>query len=489
MKTLEQIYFEGLLDIDQTDKELTAEIRTEWLKQNGTGQFKVMALKDGTMKVWGKVIIKTTDDSLPPLKISYLEGNIYIEKCPNLTNLKSLFASEYSKCKGSVNITACPKLDSLEGLPAFIDDWIRITDCKSFKSLETLPKSAEGVSIIKCGKRFTKSQIEQKCNTIHVLCSAETDEELITEMVNEAVMDPNIARFWKQVQKDKPGFKLQDITSQNVELDQIAPSDCTTYNTYTTDDKKLATALRSLVSTREGFVLAEDDKHDFIYALSIRWGARYVYLMYPKDPAKRPGGFYYWGTNPNEESATGFINWVTKYARELNIHWLHFYRLDVDSFNARAKKRNDRHSSRIGMVDMSDEGLKEFAKEQKERYRKAVAQLKSLKQSEKYLAVANKVEAIMNRFNKVITKMIKDPAWAKANDWKISHVFDAIRQGYNSSSRSQRYGVLYSFKNWAQAIVKDMSGESSTWDKPDGYKKQLDDALAWADKELSAIGL
>ena len=68
---------EGLLD-DNIFNDIDNEVVGDWLKKNASGQYKSMSLKDGTLKVWGTLIIKKAD-TIPPLRISFLEGNLYIE--------------------------------------------------------------------------------------------------------------------------------------------------------------------------------------------------------------------------------------------------------------------------------------------------------------------------------------------------------------------------------------------------------------------------
>lgn len=61
-----------------------------------------MQLKDGTLKVWGTMIIKGTA-TIPAIRISFLEGVLYIEDC-QITSLDGLFNPGYSNRIKAISI-------------------------------------------------------------------------------------------------------------------------------------------------------------------------------------------------------------------------------------------------------------------------------------------------------------------------------------------------------------------------------------------------
>lgn len=481
MKTIYDTLQEGLLD-DNFDQELDQKMIADWLKENCKGAFKTMTLKSGELKVWGKLVI-STKNNIPNLNISFLDGDLYIENCPDITDLNGIFNDTgYATVKGSIYITNCPKLISVAALPDFINGWLKITDCKSFRDIDHLPKFVEGLSIIKCAKRFKKEQLASKVNTVSINCSAEDEIANITE----AVRDPNLARMWEQVQnrhlnKDMAVSMEKMLNRWNI--NKITPSDCKTISVDQKNFNKCKSELRSFIKY-SGFVLAEDWDGEFKYVVTSYWGNKQVWWLMNE----KPEGFYWWRNPQGYQGVNDFLNWVADYAIKYNIQYLHFYNVASEKDDEQRAQQSERRRAKDGAIAMYDKyQLETMLRNQKERYKKAVQQIRAARASDKYLKTAEKVEAIMQRFNKLITKMVKDPKWADSCSYKLDYAIEAIRKGYVQNSSSQQYGVIYAFQNWASAVVKASIGDSSY--SPDRYLKTLEEAIERADNRLSAIGL
>ena len=131
--------------------------------------------------------------------------------------------------------------------------------------------------------------------------------------------------------------------------------------------------------------------------------------------------------------------------------------------------------------------MRQILKDQRKRYARIVKSLKEARKSEQYKAITDKVDKIMARFGKFMNKVIADPSWASANSWRFSGIFNSIRQGYVRGASSQKYGVIYAFQQWSDAVVRALSQSEYTYGTTN--TDELEAAIAWADKELTGAGL
>ena len=210
---------EGLLD-DNIFNDIDSEVVGDWLKKHASGQYKTMQLKDGTLKVWGILIIKKAD-TIPPLRISFLEGNLYIENT-QIETLNGIFNPGYAnKIRGNISITGCPKLYDISALPVMLDGDVSISDCKSLRSLDGVRCLAGEVNIMRCGKRFSKTAVQKAFpSSVTIYCSKEDELPNITE----SFQDPILIRLYDQLRNTKMKYRLSDMFGSHLQIDKIAPS-------------------------------------------------------------------------------------------------------------------------------------------------------------------------------------------------------------------------------------------------------------------------
>ena len=468
--------YEGLLD-DNIFNDIDRTIATEWLKANVKSEYKVKQLKTGELKVWGKLVIKDVDE-IGWLNIRLLEGDLYIENC-GIIDLNRIF-SEYARVTGSIHITGCKKLADISGLPEFIDGDVTITNCPTLKELAGVNCLAGEVSIMKCGKRFKDSVVRNAFPAaVKVFCSEEDYEANINEaFVNEAFQDPVLIRLYDQLRNNKKKFDLSYMFGGYTRLDQITPSQRTTFK-YD-EEKEMLKAARKILANKNrdmGFIATEDYDGNFRTFFN---NQQDVYWL-------QKGGFPgSWNDSDFERigNVTALLDMLKPgHKRFADIKYVHIWSIGADRWEIQTKRRKDRE----GMIDVRDpDQMRRFLQDQRDRYKKAVNAIKAARGSDKYKAVLAKVESIMARFSKFMNKMIMDPSWAASVGYKADFVFDAIRKGYERGMTYQEYGVIYAFQNWSKTIVRHLSSDATNGKIDD---TELLKAIARADKRLSDVGL
>lgn len=465
---------ESLLD-DNIFNDIDNAMINGWLEKHTTGKFKVMGLKNGTYKINGNITINKADN-IPPLNISSLNGSLYIENS-NIENLNGLFA-EMAKVKGDINITGCPKLNNIAGLPWNVDGDVNITNCPSLKSLDGVKCLAGGVSIMRCGKRFSKSAVESAFKAaIKIYCS---EEELIAN-ITESFQDPILIRLYDQLRNTKQKFDIKRMIGFNFQLDKISPSMRQTFEiTKNTDAIKAARKIVANTNRSNGFIATESYEGEFIDLYNSDQDVYHLNKFVEKP----------WNKNHvHLGNVNDILDRLKTGARSMsNIKYIHVWMLpgDITSWQLQSARSN----ARFGSIDPNDkEQMKELKRAQLDKYKRAVAALKAERGSEKYRQITAKVEALMNRFTKFMNKLIADPKWASNIGYKANGVFDAFRKGYDRNVNTQKYGLIYAFQAWSSHIVKTISQSGYVYGDGTGEAKQLQDAMDWADKELTNIGM
>lgn len=462
--------YEGLLD-DNIFNDVDNAIVSDWLKANCKGKYKTMQLKDGTLKVWGTMIIKGAV-TIPTIRISFLEGALYIEDC-QIVSLDGVFNPGYSnKIKGDINITGCPKLHDISALPATLDGDISITDCKSLRSLDGVHCLAGEVSIMRCGKRFSKATVQKAFPaSVTIYCSEEDKAPNITE----SFQDPVLIRLYDQLRNTKQKFNLNDFFGSHLQLDKVTPSMRETFK-MPEDEAKMKKAVNTIIvrGGADGFFATEDFDGNFINFYNSN-GVCYDLL---------PDENKYWRKLGIGLSVSDIRSNLSKDSYAMtNIKYVHVWK-PVDVRNGQIQQ--DRSKAQRGMVTNDKGYLKKLLYDQRNRYKVAVAKIKATRKSDVYKNKVAEVDKIMERFSKFVNKLIADNSWASSIGYKASLVFDSIRQGYTPNSKFQRHGVIYAFQAWSNNVVKTLAGKADTWTKIDS--SDLDKAIAWADRELSGVG-
>ena len=83
--------YESLLDdFEEISKSQDKEIISKWCEENLSGKYNAVILKNNSIKLRGDVLIKNYKESTFPYPISTMNGNLAIEKCPNITSLDGI---------------------------------------------------------------------------------------------------------------------------------------------------------------------------------------------------------------------------------------------------------------------------------------------------------------------------------------------------------------------------------------------------------------
>lgn len=440
MKPLNQYINESILD-DEDDliRDFDKHLAKNWVEDNCTGTYKVIYLKDGTLKLSsGKLIIKGyKEDSFPPyINFSAINGDIVIEKCPNIYSIEGLIKDpEFMTMKGSLSIGNCPKFNTLKGFPHILDGSMTLVGNQSLKSLEDAPEMVFGnVTMMKNGKKFKEEAISRYIKySRRIDCSLE-DESILESLVNEALNEPHLLKLAK-VLREKEGSFADNINKWmgNIAYDEIDASNVDIYNTA---DKTQKT--RGLSAVRN---LCADKYTGMIIGVT--------------------NGEYKCVLLPNKR-----ILYINKYI-SLKQHQttdivLYFEMCDeivvinIPNDLSTTSKIRDRHISRQGMIKPGDEHqYREIARENLKRYKEIIAKNKASK-DKTYEKISAMVEKTLQRYVKATMQLHKNPDKYADSIFILSALNDAIsgRQQYSAGKISGSDGIMVYYEHFNEAYAK-----------------------------------
>lgn len=384
MRTL----YESLLD-DFEDLEVSQdkEMVKQWCADNLKGKYKVTITKDNYIKLRGDVLIKDYKDDAFPYRISLMDGNLSIEKCPNITSLEGLFI-DFLSVNGNLSINNCEKLTSIIGSPLTVKGSLSITGNKSLKSLEGAPELVFGnIYIMKNGKKFSFDKLAEKYNLAgRIVCSLEDDEEDVVneDVVNEALYEPHLLEIADQLKKSKinPAILFSHF---DIEWDLIDSSNVQEFNRI---DAKAKTKIRNTIARRDdirGIILLRNER-----------ARKYTSIISDKKEILdlNNGKVYSFGsfmrTWVGMSTTELMMNYVDYADSAIIINWTNAELL------SRNRKQADRRKSREGMIHNTPEYYEELARENIARYRKIVEQNKAARKAGDFDAIDKDVETIVS---------------------------------------------------------------------------------------------
>lgn len=218
---------EGLLgDVSKGTSQKAFDIATaqEWLAQSARGEYEIKPYKDG-ISIKGTVIIKKSEYSGIPIRISAFNGTLALEACNNLTaqSLSDMFALGFKGDKMDLIITDCLKIDSLDWIPPVLRS-LSVSGCRSLRKLPGGKKVTGSVSLTQNGRRWKEDQVRAAFGSPEVIrCSAKENEG--QEMINEAFRVAQLSALSDQLKRegnDRPmaSNKITVFNLSNAELDQ-----------------------------------------------------------------------------------------------------------------------------------------------------------------------------------------------------------------------------------------------------------------------------
>lgn len=445
--------YESLLDdFEEISKSQDKEIISKWCEENLSGKYNAVILKNNSIKLRGDVLIKNYKESTFPYPISTMNGNLAIEKCPNITSLDGLF-THITCVEGNFSINNCPKLTSLVGGPLIVSGSCSITGNNSLKTLEGAPTCYGTVYVMKNGKKFKESKIKELFQLpTRIVCSAEEDEPIIESVINEAINEPHVLEFVTQLKNDGYDVKKVLFDKFTIEWDLIDSSHVQEYNKI---DNSTKTKIRNVISGKNrGIVLLWSNVHDkYIAAISSR---KELFNLNPAIRVRSSGGYVqYW----RECKSTELMDCVDMADSAVIITWS-----DTDAY-MRIAKHNKRVDSRNGVVYNTPEYYEQIARENIERYKKIINQNKALKKNEDFDKLDNDIEAIVNaalKYTQKIRKEFKDDgstryiyAHIKIENIMSSIYGKSIYTGYRKghSSYEGTDGLLYMYEQYVKSYI------------------------------------
>lgn len=463
--------FESILDdFDDLEKSQDKELIREWFEKNVEGKYKIVILKNKTVKVRGDILIKDYKEDNFPYTISFMAGNVSIEKCPNITSINGLFA-DLMTIEGALTINNCPKLTSLEGCPMIVRGSLSLTGNSSLKSLEGAPEIVHGTTyVMKNGKRFSKEQIEKYVKMpMRIVCSIEDEDVLVEGLVNEALNEPHLLELVDRMKACKMDIKSLLFNWLKIEWDSIDSSNVTEYDRI---DNKVLTVCRNILSGRgdRGIILLRNSKDEYQYIISYQKD-----ILVIRDYSQ--GRWY--GSWINT-TTTELIEYVKKADSVVVITW------DSDAMSRRVKKQIGRGEARHGMVQNTPEYYEQVARENRERYKKMLAQNRANGSDKEFEKIDKEIDAILTKVMQKTRDLRKDfkPNNSGTNyHFDISKIEELNRQiydqkqwnhGKNGGYYSGEHGllVLYNYYTTCTLRVKN-SGDNYYEREARKYKELL----------------
>jgi hypothetical protein len=477
---------ESLLDdFENLENAQDKEMLNDWCKEHLKGKYKVTILKkSGILRLRGNVIIKGAPDEVLPIKIGLVEGNISIEKCPNLTSLEGLF-EEFMTVKGNLSINNCPKLTSIKGCPFVVDGAFSLTGNSSLKSLEGAPEIVHGPTyIMKNGKKFSEDTIKQYIKIPQrIVCSIEREDVIEESMINEALSEPHLLELVAQIKRNNKDLDLKRLLFNwfEIQWDDIDSSNVREYNRL--DNEALTTA-RNVIAARanevKGILLLRNADGEYTHIISYK--KDYLWL------AEKIGGYRYYGARWVDSKSSELMYMVERADSFVAIIW------DGDWPWKRSKLQADRRNARKGMVLNTPEYYEDIAKENVARYKKIIAQNRANRlasSNAEFGKIDADVEAIVMKTLK-LTQQYRNNA--KSNNgsntmnsnWDIYKVEEINRgvydrqvyMGYDSKRGCSKYsgshGLLYLYSEFTKCFMRFKADGDTYYEKQMHlYKQQL----------------
>lgn len=473
---------ESLLDdmdtiVAKTDKLL----KRDWFKDNATGNYKIKESKSGDLEIKGDVVIKGfMGEEFPGLNIDKFQGNLIIEKCPNLKSLDGLW-SEWTydntidqvkiyRFDGDLHINNCPKLTSLKCPKNVMGDFY-LTGNTSLKSLDGAPKMVyNNVYIMKNGKKFTQEQINAVISCDYVFCSSEDNEADLCESqeLYEALNNPYLLMLAKQLKETNKSFKNL-LGYIGLAWDEVDSTNIKNYSwRFNKPSDKDIKAARAVISGKTtGFIITYkyDETGKMIFTYLINFEKRVANLTSEYHNKYHVGLESMRSTEiidivaGNNGRTDGMI--IIYYASEL----------------ATSDKKLARRKSREGMVMNTPEYYAKVARENIERYKKIIESNKAKGNSKQVEDLQNKVNKFLQDVMKASQNMVKNPVQYASKSVQL-HILNDYVYDKTSWSKGNQYGkdgVLVLFGKYMEIWARATTGDSTFYGyEPDTRMKEIE---------------
>lgn len=439
MKNLYDI-IEGLLDDEDDLVNDNKDFAKAWIEDNCTGKYKVMYLKDGTLKLSsGKLVIKGYKEAnFPPyINFSSIVGDIVIEKCPNLTSIAGLIKDpEYMTMKGSLTIGNCPKFISLEGLPHILDGDFTLVGNTSLKNLEHAPEMVFGdITFMKNGKRFKEKDVQNYIKYSRRLDCSLDDEEVMESLVNEALNEPHLLKLAKTLREIGMSFAtyVADEIGYHLAWDDVDSSHVDTYNT--SDATQLKLGMREVRN-----ICA--DKYRSIAIGEANGEYQYVLL-----PGKRILNIGY-KNRPYREQTSYIANYFESCDKIVIIN--------LPSELSKFEKHIKRVNNREGVYEPGNEiQYRNIARANIKRYKEIIAQNKANK-DKGYEEISKIIENCLQRYMKATMAVNKNPDKYADSYYSLATMNEIItgRETYGRGGTYGQDGIMTCYERYNESRVR-----------------------------------
>ena len=503
-----------------------------------SGRCAVQHMKDGSVKVSGKLVVKDIKEKRLIFNCKEFKGQLIIENCPNLETLEGSFLEKITIFDGSITLNQCPSLVSIKGIPALVKGDVSITNCKKLKDFGTLDSVFGNLYWEHNGKKYTEEQISKLVHVLKkVFCSVEDQEaNLIEGEVNEAFNNPWLQRLAKQLkrypykdwswQEDSEKkyndvdtiFKQYGRSYSNYHgrfLDKISNSDIDVYDMGNKKDHD---------AVGKAFYDAYSQKNqkgsDIMFVFDENLGefiGGFGHAVKPRGYDSEVIEFFYIPNKGNNSGAKISGRYFGKsIAREKLLSYGEGYTIVVINTGVdtgtggdeRYDLQQKRTESREGMINPGDvDQYKTIAAQNIKRYKEIIAQNKAnaKKNDASYDKMIDKFESIMMRVLKLTRLITKDPK--SYNRWDVNNFITWVRdeQRRNPTYRygSHRggpeyygeYGLMYRFKQYVDAYMGcfgnsyKLQPDKSDYDQLEQYSNLLQNNIELADKKLKSFGV
>lgn len=439
MKNLYDI-IEGLLDDEDDLVDDNKDFTKAWIEGNCTGKHKVMYLKDGTLKLSsGKLVIKGYKDANFPSYINFssINGDIVIEKCPNLTSIAGLIKDpEYMTMKGSLSIGNCPKFISLKGLPHILDGDFTLVGNTSLKNLEHAPEMVFGdITFMKNGKRFKEKDVQNYIKYSRRLDCSLDDEGVMESLVNETLNEPHLLKLAKTLREIGMSFAtyVVNVIRFHIAWDDV---DSSYVDTYDTSD---ATQLK--LGIREVRNLCADKFRGI--AIGVKSG-EYQYVLLP---GKKILNLEY-RNMPYREQTTYIADYFQNCDKIIIIN----LPAELNTFDKHIKRVNNRE----GVIEPGNEmQYRKIARENIKRYKEIIAQNKANK-DKSYEEVSKIIETCLQRYMKATMAVNKNPDKYADSYYDLATMNEIIsgRETYGRGGTYGQDGIMTCYERYNESRVR-----------------------------------
>lgn len=487
MKNIYDYIKESILDdFDVLDKKTSGVVVNAWFEENAKGNYKIKNDKKRGVIIKGDVIIKGFDGSeFPGLNICEFNGDLIIEKCPNLISTKGLFKDWIYDIKGDLIINNCPKLSKLENMPCKIEGDFQLVGNSSLKSLEGAPEMVFGKFMaMKNGKKFSQEYVKSIIKFIDDYCIYCSDEDIEAnvnegEELNEAMNNPYLLLLAQQLKERQLKFKnVFNRFGSTYMWDKVDSSDIKKFEwRYKKPEAKYLTAAREIISDkRSGYIFVyKYDDHNKLHFTKIISSSKQVYNLdnnYDRWEAEKSTDIIDMiSGNYGYNNTDGMI--ILYYSKELSPSDL----------------RQSRFDAKKGIVTNDPEYYREVARNNIERYKKIVAQNKANRGSRDVENVQKIVNEFLQKVMQASNNVMKDPIKYSDRIFYLEtlneYAYNKMQYGKNGSIG--RDGVLVLFNRYMDLWTRAASGKevyiSGGADKVGERLKSIEDQI---NKEISS---